>query len=155
MLYEFKPAINAYLCRLSPHVPAHTLRELIVFNARDPKRMLKYGQILFADADEKSGTLTEPEYIRNRARDVLLCATQGIDAAMDEHGLDALLVPGSTGAGIAARAGYPSVCVPGGYTADGQPVGVTFTAKAWSEPALIKLAYAFEQATRHRRPPKL
>lgn len=155
MLYEFKPALNAYLSRLAPHVPVHTLRELIQFNARDPERMLKYGQVLFTAADEKSGNLTEPEYIRSRARDVELSRARGIDRVIDAFSLDALVVPGNSGAGVSARAGYPSVCVPGGYAASGQPLGLTFTARAYTEPVLISLAYAFEQATNSRRPPDL
>ena len=155
MLYEFKPALNAYLSRLAPHVPVHTLRELIQFNARDPGRMLKYGQVLFTEADEKSGNLTDPEYIRARARDVELSRARGMDRVMNSLSLDALVVPGNLGAGVSARAGYPSVCVPGGYTPSGQPLGVTFTAPAYSEPVLIRLAYAFEQATKLRRPPDL
>jgi amidase len=74
---------------------------------------------------------------------------------MDLHSLDALVVPGNFGAGISARAGYPSICVPGGYTPSGQPLGLTYTARAYSEPVLIGLAYAFEQATKARRPPEL
>ena len=155
MLYEFKPALNAYLSKLAPHVPVHTLRELIQFNARDPQRMLRYGQVLFTAVDEKSGNLTDPEYIRSRARDVELSRARGIDRVVNSFRLDALVVPGNFGAGISARAGYPSVCVPGGYVQSGQPLGLTFTGLAYSEPVLIGLAHAFEQATKLRRPPDL
>lgn len=153
MVYEFKPNLNAYLRRLSPSVPVHSLRELIAFNLRRPESLLKYGQTLLVEADSKSGTLTEPEYIRSLLRNFHLATARGIDAAIDEYHLDALVVPGNYGAGIAARAGYPSVSVPGGYTPEGHPLGVTFTARAYSEPTLIRLAYAFEQATTLRRPP--
>ncbi len=85
---------------------------------------------------------------------------QGLDAYMDAHKLDAVLFPGAIGAGIAAKAGYPSVQVPGGFTAgiDGKetpdyPLGITFTGRAWSEPTLLRIAYAYEQASQMRRPP--
>ena len=155
MVYEFKPNLNAYLRRLSPHLPVHSLRELIAFNLRRPESLLKYGQTLLVESESKSGRLTEPEYIRSLSRNIHLATAKGIDAAIEEYRLDALVVPGNFGAGIAARAGYPSVSVPGGYTAEGHPLGVTFTAKAYSEPVLIRLAYAFEQASKLRRPPTL
>ncbi len=155
MLLEFKPNLNAYLGRLGPHVPVHTLRELIAFNSADPEHRLKYGQTLLIAADQKSGTLTEPEYLKDRARDLYLSRDCGIDYALKEHTLDALLFPNNFGAGVAAKAGYPSITVPCGYTNEGRPVGLTFTAAAWSEPSLIGMAYAFEQATKHRLPPKL
>jgi amidase len=72
---------------------------------------------------------------------------------MERERLDALVFPGWTGAAIGAKAGYPSIIVPAGYTADGAPLGLTLLGRAWSEPSLIRLAYAFEHATRHRRPP--
>lgn len=155
MVYEFKPALNAYLGRLRATVPIHTLRELIEYNARDAATMLRYGQILLKESEATSGTLTEPEYVESLTRGIHLCRALGIDAAIKEHRLDALVLPGNWGAGIAARPGYPSVTVPGGYTGEGQPVGVTFTAGAFAEPVLIRLAYAFEQVTRARKAPAL
>ncbi|MDP2871455.1 MAG: amidase family protein [Bacillota bacterium] len=155
MVHEFKPALNAYLGRLRPEVPVHTLKELIEYNTRDAATMLRYGQTLLKQAEATSGTLTEPEYVQGLTRGIYLCRALGIDAAIKEHRLDALVVPGNWGAGIAARPGYPSVTVPGGYTEEGQPVGVTFTAGAFAEPVLIRLAYAFEQATRARKAPVL
>ena len=84
-------------------------------------------------------------------------ATLGLDAYMDRHHLDAVLFPGAAGAAIAAKAGYPSIQVPAGFVGGmGAPVcpfGATFTGQAWSEPILLRLAYAFEQATLARRPP--
>lgn len=155
MVYEFKPALNAYLGRLRPEAPVHTLRELIEYNTRHAATMLRYGQILLRESEATSGTLTEPEYVQALTRGIHLCRALGIDGAISEHRLDAMVLPGNWGAGIAARPGYPSVTVPGGYTDKGQPVGVTFTAGAWAEPVLIRLAYAFEQATRARRAPVL
>jgi len=155
MLHEFKPALNRYLSGLAPWVPVHSLRELIEYNLERPESMLRYGQTLLLEAETKSGTLTEPEYSAALQRGIYLSTARGIDWALAEYKLRALVVPGNWGAQIAARAGYPSVCVPAGYTSEGQPLGLTFTASAWSEPVLIGLAYAFEQATRLRRPPAL
>jgi amidase len=155
MTYEFKPALNAYLKGLSSHVPVHSLKELIEYNYRDPARMLRYGQALLLRAEATSGRLVEPEYVEARALDLRLSREQGIDRLIAEHHLDAVLMPGSTGAGIAARAGYPAVCVPAGYSVTGQPVGITFTAGAYTEGTLIALAYSYEQATRVRKPPAL
>ncbi len=99
------------------------------------------------------------EYLRDRARDLLLSRDQGIDFVLKAHNLDALIFPSTRGAGIAARAGYPSIIVPAGFLPPVAPVmnptpfGLTFTGTAWSEPTLLRVAYAFEQASRHRRPP--
>ncbi len=155
LVYEFKPALNAYLGRLSPRVPVHNLRELISFNQMHAETMLKYGQTLLLESEATSGSLTETEYVQSRLRDLRNSVDRGIDWVMREHRLDALLFPANFGCGIAARAGYPSITVPAGYTAEGQPVGATFTARAFEEPRLIALGYAFEQATRHRRQPKM
>jgi len=154
MTFEFKPNLNAYLARLAPHVPVHSLRELIDYNFRHPGAMLRYGQTLLVAAETASGTLTEPEYTRALAHGLWRATVCGIDAAIAAERLTALVFPGNYGAGISARPGYPSVCVPAGYTQDGRPIGITFTSVAWSEPELIALAYAYEQATCHRRPPQ-
>ncbi len=155
LVHEFKPALNAYLGRLAPHVPVHSLRDVIEFNLRYAEKMLKYGQVWMLEAEDTSGTLTDPAYIAARLRDLRLSREEGIDAALAAHRLDALLFPGNLGAGIAAKAGYPSITVPAGYTKEGEPVGATFTGRAFSEPALIRWAYAFEQATQARRAPRL
>jgi amidase len=107
------------------------------------------------------GDLSEREYKSARAMDLLAARTRGMDAYMNEHKLDAVLFAGATGAAIAAKAGYPSVMVPGGFisgTTDGKdtpdyPLGITFAGRAWSEHKLLRLGYAFEQASRMRRPP--
>jgi amidase len=155
MLHEFKANINRYLGSLAPTAPVHSLRELIEFNSRHPQAMLRYGQSLLVEAESKSGGLIEPEYQAALADGLHRSTARGIDYALEHHRVDALVVPANYAAAISARPGYPSVTVPGGYTADGRPFGVTFAAGAWSEPALIALAYAFEQATQHRRPPRL
>lgn len=153
LVYEFKPNLNAYLQRLKSHVPVHSLQDVVEFNARDPERTLKHGQTLLIASQEKSGRLTEPEYLQARLRDLRNSREEGIDYVMEQHSLDALLFVNNFGAGIAAKAGYPSITVPAGYTAEGLPVGATFTARAYEEPKLISLAYAFEQVTQSRRPP--
>lgn len=155
LTYEFKPALNAYLGRLGSHLPVHSLRELIAFNQQHAETMLKYGQAILIEAEATSGRLTEATYIEARARDLKQAQEQGIDAALAEHNLDALVMPGAWGASVAAKAGYPAICVPAGYLPSGCPMGLTFVASAYQEPVIIKLAYAFEQATKHRQPPLL
>lgn len=156
LLNEFKSSLNAYLSRLGAVAPMRSLKEIIEYNDQHPMEALKYGQKTLIHAEEcTSGTLTEPQYIRDRTIDLKLCKDEGIDAVMKEHNLDALLFPADFGARITSRAGYPSIVVPAGYTAAGPPFGVTFSALAYSEPNLIKLAYAFEQHTKIRKAPSL
>jgi amidase len=134
----------------------HSLKEIIEFNHQHPMETLKYGQSTLIDAEyTSSGTLTEPNYIRDRTTNIQLCQTDGIDATMKEFQLDALLFPADFGSRITARAGYPSIVVPSGYTAAGVPFGVTFSAQAFNEPTLIKLAYSFEQHSQVRKAPSL
>ncbi len=167
--YEFKADLNAYLAGLGPSAPAHTLADLIEFNRKHAQEEMPYfGQELFISS-QKRGPLTDKEYLDALAKNHLLTRKEGIDAIMDEHHLDALVAPtgspawtadlvngdhdtgGSSSA--AAVAGYPDLTVPAGFVF-GLPVGISFFGRAWSEPTLIKLAYSFEQATRHRRPPR-
>lgn len=155
LLYEFKADLNAYLGKLAPHIPVHSLADVIAFNDADPVRMLRYDQKIMVESEATSGTLADHDYLESRLRDVRNAREKGIDAVMAEHRLDALLFPNNYGAGMPARAGYPSITVPAGYTAEGQPVGVTFTGLAWSEPALIRLGYGYEQVTGHRVGPRL
>ena len=155
LIYEFKPAINAYLSGLAPHVPVHSLKELIEFNKEHPYEMLRYGQTVFLASEATSGTLTEPEYIRMRARDNFLARERGIDFLLDKYGLDALVYPGIGCTMLSARAGYPAIAVPVGVTEENQPVSITFTSRAWTEPLLLAMAYAFEKATCFRKPPVL
>lgn len=155
LIHEFKPALNAYLASLGPSAPVKTLADVIAFNSAHPEACLKHGQAVLEASEATSGTLTEPEYINSRLEDIRRAGAEGIDAVLERERLDALLFPGSWGCWVAAQAGYPSVCVPAGYTADGVPMGLTFTGTAWSEGALIRLAYAFEQATHLRKEPAL
>jgi len=170
LLYEFKADLNRYLAGLAPGAPAKTLADLIAFNegAKD-KEMPYFGQDIFVQAEAK-GPLTDQDYLRALDKNHLLMRAQGIDAVMAEHRLDALIAPtggppslidlvnGDPGGGgsfssPAAVAGYPHVTVPMGYVR-GLPVGLSFVGRPWSEGTLIKLAFAYEQATKVRRPPR-
>lgn len=155
LVYEFKPNLNAYLQQVGSCVPVHSLAEVIEFNNRHADKALKYGQSLLEASQATSGTLTEPEYLEAKLRNLRLAREEGIDYALREYRLDALVSLNNWGAMLPAIAGYPSITVPAGYTADGEPVGLTFTASAFEEPALLALAYAFEQAANCRKPPEL
>jgi amidase len=169
LLYEFKADLNAYLAALGPRVQNRSLQDLIAFNERRKDVEMPYfGQELFLKAQEK-GPLTTPAYLEALEKCRRFSRAEGIDAVMDKQKLDALLSPTGgpswltdlvngdhyTGGNStpAAVAGYPSVTVPMGFVS-GLPVGLSFFGRAWSEPVLIKLAYAYEQATRHRRAPR-
>ncbi len=168
-MYELKADLNAYLARLGPSAPVKSLKEIIDFNERNhAKEMPYFGQDLFVKAEAK-GPLSEKEYVDALAKNHQLARTEGIDALMDQHQLDAIVAPtggpawltdllnGDHSAGgssnAAAVAGYPNVNVTAGYLS-GLPVGISFFGRAWSEPTLIRLAYAFEQATKARKAPR-
>jgi amidase len=170
LLYEFKTNLNAYLATRGRAAAATSLKELIAFNEREAAREMPYfGQELFIRAEAK-GPLTTPEYLAALSQCKRFAREEGIDAVMTMHRLDAIVVPAVgpawptdllngdhiLGAGTtpAAVAGYPSITVPAGWVGE-LPVGILFMGRAWSEARLIGLAYAYEQATRHRRPPKL
>jgi amidase len=169
LLYEFKADLNAYLAALRPKAPVHSMQEVIDFNERHrDKEMPYFGQDLMIKAQAK-GPLTSQPYLEALEKNHKLARTEGIDAVMSKNRLDALVAPtggpawctdlinGDHAAGgsstPAAVAGYPNINVPAGY-AWGLPVGISFFGAAHSEALLIKLAYAFEQATRHRRQPQ-
>jgi amidase len=154
--HEFKSDLNAYLSNLSDEVPVHSLAELIAFDSAHAEQALVFGQAKLIEAQGRTGDLNDAQYLEHRRIDLDLSRTKGIDAVMEQYDLDAVLFANSTGASIAAKAGYPSITVPAGYAeGTGQPVGVTFTAKSYSEPELIKLAYSYEQATKKRVAPVL
>lgn len=155
LTYEFKPDLNAYLRATSHSNEIRSLADVIAFNYRYPKTMLKYGQKLLLESEDTSGTLLEKEYISALEKDQYLSREQGIDNALKKHNLDAIFFGGDRGSGIAAKAGYPTVIVPIGYTPKGEPFGVSFTGTAFSEESLLKIAYAFEQATKSRQAPVL
>jgi amidase len=168
-MYELKADLNAYLARLGPSAPVKTLKDIIEFNDRNREKEMPYfGQDLFLKSEAK-GALTEKEYLDAVAKNHQLARTEGIDAVMDKNKLDALVAPtggpawltdlitgdhfGGGSSNAAAVAGYPNINVTAGNIF-GLPVGISFFGRAWSEPTLIKIAYAFEQATKARQAPR-
>jgi amidase len=168
-LYELKADLNNYLARLGPNAPVHTLKDIIDFNERNRQKEMPYfGQDLFLKAEAK-GPLTEKAYIDALDKNHQLARTEGIDATMDKYRLDAIVAPtggpawltdlinGDHAAGgssnAAAVAGYPNINVTAGFIS-GLPVGISFFGRAWSEPVLIRLAFAFEQTTKARQTPR-
>ncbi len=151
--HEFARDVDAYLARLPAGAPIRTLAELAAWNEQHEGAALKYGQahVLTALAvDHEAERAAHEAY---RARDRAVAGEQGIDAALRAAGAAAVVLPGPYGCGVAARAGYPSLVVPAGYTRGGRaPVGLTFLGPAGAEGLLIGLAAAFERATRARRP---
>lgn len=160
-LYELKHDLNLYLKEWATNTDVKTMADIVAFNERNAGRALRFGQDHFLAAEMTKGDLSEREYRSARAMDLLSAKTRGMDAYMNRHKLDAVLFPGATGASIAAKAGYPSVMVPAGFisgTTDGKdtpdyPLGVAFAGRAWSEHKLLRLAYAYEQASDLRKPP--
>jgi len=151
----------------------HSLRDVIAFNAAHREQELPYFGQEIMEMAEKKGPLTSPAYRAALAKNHQMARTLGIDAVMTKHRLDALVAPtgapaslidlvnGDASVGgadaqapstVTSVAGYPHITVPAGFFR-GLPVGVSFFGRAWSEPTLIKIAYAYEQSSRHRRPP--
>jgi amidase len=166
--YGMKRDFNGWIATLGPHAPVKSLTELRAWNtAHKDAATLKYGQSNLDISDEMDVDRDRARYAADRAKDVKLSASHGIDEVLKAQRLDALLFPGPSGAAIAARPGYPTVIVPfamipnapdppfpAGFDAKPQPFGISFTGTACSEPKLLTLAYAFEQATKRRtRPP--
>ena len=162
-VYELKHDMNMYLRDWARGAKVKNFEDIIAFNQAHADRALRFGQDIFLAASATKGDLSEPEYKSARRNDLLSSRKNGLDPYMDAHKLDAVLFPGTAGAGIAAKAGYPSVLVPAGFisgvgkldTPD-YPLGATFAGRAWSEAKLLRIAYAFEQLTLARRmPPNL
>jgi amidase len=169
LLCEFKVDLNKYLAWLGPSSPVHSLAEIIAFNERNKAREMPwFGQELFFKAQAK-GPLTERVYRDALSENHRLSRDEGIDAVMDKFKLDAIIAP-TTGPAQrtdllwgdrdtggcttpAAIAGYPHITVPMGMV-DGLPVGLSFFGRAWSEPKLLGLAFAFEQMAQARKPPR-
>ncbi|HKQ75626.1 MAG TPA: amidase [Blastocatellia bacterium] len=168
LLYEFKHGLNKYLSGLGPNARFRSLKAIIEFNEQNRDRVMPYfGQELFLRAEAK-GPLTSSDYLKALEKNHRLSRKQGIDVVITKDRLDAIVAPtggpswatdlvngdhfSGGSSSPAAVAGYPSISVPAGFI-HGLPVGVSFFGAAYSEPTLIKLAYAFEQATRHRRAP--
>lgn len=170
MLFEAKAGLNAYLAELGPGAKRRNLTDIIAFNQEHAaKVMAHFGQELLVAANQRGG-LDDPAYLAALA-DVRKAAREdGIDRVVKEHTLDAIVAPSGSpawktdavlgdhfiggSATLAAMAGYPHITVPAGMVA-GLPVGLSLFGTAWSEPRLLALAYGFEQATHHRRPPSL
>ena len=168
LLFEFKADLNSYLAELASS-PVRTLEEIMAFNLAHAEEELPYfGQEILEKAQETT-TLEDPKYLTALEENRRLARQEGIDAIMDQYKLDALVMPTGSPAWCidlvngdlvaggsaqpAALAGYPAISIPAGFIRD-LPVGITFMGRAFSEPTLIKLAYAFEQATKVRRPPQ-
>jgi len=166
--YEMKADMNAYLASLGPKAPVHSLKEIIEFNEKHADKELKwFGQEELVNSQAK-GPLTDKAYLDALAKCRHLARDMGIDAVMDKHNLDAIVAPTTSPANVtdlvlgdhilggsttlAAVAGYPSITVPAGFVS-GLPVGISFFGRAWTEPKLLGIAFAFEQATKARRPP--
>jgi amidase len=168
MLYEFRDGLNRYFAGLGENVPVKNMKELIDFNKKDSIELKYFDQKILIEA-EKKGDLGSPAY--RKALEQMLLATRdnGIDKIMNENKLDALIAPTGSPAwktdllngdhivggssSLAAISGYPAITVPMGFIGE-MPVGISFFGRAWSEPLLIEIAYGYEQATMHRKPPR-
>ncbi len=168
LLYEYKADLNAYLKQSG--APIRTLADLIKFNSENADRVMPIFQQEILEAAEQKGPLTDAEYIEALATSKRI-AQQGIDSTMSEHKLDALIAPtlglpgmidhingdqwsGAYSAPYAAVSGYASITVPSGFVS-GLPVGISFIGGAFSDAALIRYAFAFEQATKIRQQPPI
>jgi amidase len=169
LLTELKADLNNYLAGVGPKAPVRSLKEIIDFNEKNKEKEMQYfGQDLFIKAEAK-GPLTDKKYLDALAKNRKLSREKGIDAVMAKHKLDAILAPTGGPAWLTdlvtgdhfsggssqlpAIAGYPNINVPAGYSF-GLPVGISFFGKAYSEPQLIKIAYAYEQASKFRQAPE-
>jgi amidase len=169
LLYEFKADLNAYLKSLGPRAPVKTMADVIAFNEKNKDREMPYFAQELMVRSQAKGPLTEKKYRNALARNHRLSRTEGIDAVMIKHKLDAMIAPTGGPAWVtdvingdhftggystaSAVAGYPHITVPVGM-AFGLPFGMSIFGRAWSEPKLISIAYSFEQMTKHRRAPR-
>ena len=169
LLYEFKADLNSYLAGLGPKAPVRTLQDIIDFNDRHKDQEMPWFAQEILLMSQKKGPLSEKKYRDALAKDVRMSRSQGIDATMDKYKLDAIVAPTGgppwatdlingdhfSGASStpAAVAGYPNINVPAGYSHN-LPVGISFFGRAYSEATLIKIAYAYEQSSKHRRAPQ-
>jgi len=168
ILYEYKDGLNKYFQSLGSNAPVKSIEELIAFNQSDSIELKYFNQKYLEMAQEK-GDLTSEEYVEALAKMKEGSRKEGIDRVMNLHNLDAIIAPTGSPAwktdlingdsfqlgssSPAARAGYPNITVPMGYV-DELPVGISFFGRAWSEPVLLEIAYAYERGTKHRKSPK-
>lgn len=169
MRYEFKADLNAYLDGLGPDAPVKTLEEIIAFNEANADRELPFFQQETMLQAQERGPLTEPEYLEALAEARRLSRDEGIDRVMEEHELDAIVAPTGSPAWTtdlingdryhmgssspAAISGYPNISVPMGFFRE-LPVNISIWGRAWSEPELLAVAFAYEERTQHRQKPK-
>jgi len=168
LLYEFRPDLEAYLAEYAPHAPVKTMADIIAFNDKQAARELRYFGQEHLVASAAKGSLADQAYHDALANNQRYAREEGIDKVLREQRLDGLVAPtgglawltdyingdhyGGSFSSPAAVAGYPHVTVPAGYV-HGLPFGLSFVGTAWTDAALIGMAYAYEQATRHRRAP--
>lgn len=168
LLYEFKADLNAYLATLGDDASVKTMADVIAFNVRHRDKEMVYFDQEHTERAQAKGDLSDPEYIEALANNHRQSREEGIDAVIAEHNLDALIAPTGgpawlidyvngdhytqSSSSLAAVAGYPHITVPAGFVW-GLPIGLSFMGGAYSEPTLLRLAYAFEQLTKHRKPP--
>ena len=167
LLYEFKDGLNKYFASLGENAPIKSLEELIEFNKKDDIELKYFGQGIL-EKSQALGDLNTPEYRDSLKKMLDACRKNGIDKVMDDNDLDAIIAPTGSPAwktdlvegdkylggssSPAARAGYPNISVPMGFI-DELPVGISIFGRAWSEGDLLEVAYAYEQATKHRKEP--
>jgi len=170
LLYEFKDGLAKYLAGRGDDTTVRTLADLIEFNLANRDREMPYFEQEVFDKAEAKGPLTDAAYVEALANCVRMTRAEGIDRVVSKHRLDAIVGPtggpawvtdwvngdhfGGGSSRAAAVSGYPALTVPAGFV-HGLPVGLTFFGPAWTEARLLGLAYAFEQSTRVRRPPRL
>ena len=169
LLYEFKAGLNTYLQGLGADAPVRSLEDVIAFNEHHAERVMPHSGQEFLIQAQAKGPLSDPAYLAALARNHRLARAEGIDAALKQHGLEAIVAPTNGPAWTtdlvngdhvsggssapAAVAGYPNLTVPAGFVR-GLPIGISFFSTAYQEPTLLKLAFAFEQVTTARRPPQ-
>jgi amidase len=167
--YEFKTDLNKYLAGVGPEVAVHSLADVIAFNSAHAARVMPYFGHETHLASEAKGPLSSEEYLHLTAEKLRLARAEGIDATLQEHNLDAIMAPSNGPAWVtdliggdrflggssapAAVAGYPNITLPAGYIY-GMPIGVSFFGGAWQDATILRIAYAFEQATLVRVPPQ-
>ena len=168
LLYEFKDGVNKYLAGVQSELPVKTLADVIEFNLKNAETSMPYFKQEILEMAQKKGDLNSQEYREALGTILRANRAEGIDKVMDENQLDAIIGPtggpawnidlvngdhfGGGSSSPAARAGYPNITVPAGYV-HGLPVGLSIFGRAYSEPQLLAIAYAFEEASKHRREP--